>query len=306
MKSAWVWAAVLLVCTGAQAELCARWSEGREVGSLDTKAVPEASGLVVSSRFKGRLYHVNDHGNLPEVYVTDTKGKIEQTIAVGGLGEGFDTEDLGYGRCGKATCIFVGDIGDNKRVRDTIQLLWFEEQETYKAAPKLVGQLTLTYPDGKHNSEGFVVHPRGDVFFFTKENDRDPVRPSRVYRLPAAVVAKGIGKFELEAYGEIDVPLLLRDLEKKEQLVTGAAISPDGTRVVLLTYKAGLEILWDFKEKLKATKEWKASVDYNRLTLDKLQHQEAVAFLPDGKGLLLTTELKKEKSAPILQVGCAD
>jgi hypothetical protein len=56
--------------TGVE-DLCKRWSEGEKSGALDRLQLDEASGIAVSGRFPGRLYHVNDSESGPDLDGTD-------------------------------------------------------------------------------------------------------------------------------------------------------------------------------------------------------------------------------------------
>ncbi|MES2857524.1 MAG: hypothetical protein V4692_16760 [Bdellovibrionota bacterium] len=297
----------------AQAQLCSSWAAPKTIGHIDTTVIPEASGLAISSHFSERLYHVNDRGNVPVVFVSNFAGKIQQKITVPGLKAGADTESMGYGPCESAskTCIFVGDIGDNDRARATIDLAWFEEKETFDGPAKLIGHISMKYPQGANNAEGFFVHPNGDVFIFTKELKKaskksgaeDEEGPSTVYRLKASDVAKAKGTFTLEKVGVIDVPALIGNASKESKVVTGASASSDG-RILLLTYGAALEILFTPGQMLKSTKSMKQGSDYNIIKLD-LPHQEAIEFLPDSSGFIVTSEKKKKSpEAPIVEVKC--
>ena len=48
------------------ADLCPKWGGGKEIGQLDHTLINEASGLAVSAKFPGRLYHINDSGGGPQ------------------------------------------------------------------------------------------------------------------------------------------------------------------------------------------------------------------------------------------------
>ncbi len=288
---------LLMVSLTAHANLCSSWSEPEQIGELDTKSLPEASGLAISTQFPDRLYHINDAGNAGEIFVTDMSGTIEQIIPVKGIAQRLDTEELSTGKCGNHNCIFVGNIGDNDVARESIEILWFKEKESYKSGITDLKKLKLTYPDGAHNAEGFFVHPNGDIFLFTKESGKSKAKPSLVFRIPALVIAKGSTSFKMEHVGEIDIAAFLPSHKSKNQIVTGASISHDGERALLLTYSAVIEIPWNMKENFKK------SDDFNIVDLN-LQKQEAVAFLPDSSGFLVTTEGKKIEEAPIMQVNC--
>ncbi|HVK61872.1 MAG TPA: hypothetical protein VM432_09995 [Bdellovibrionales bacterium] len=310
-----------LVGTQAQAKLCPEWSSPKTIGEVDFSVLPETSGLAVSAQHPGRLYHINDRGNETTIFVSNLKGTIEQRINVTGLPpETADTESLGYGPCGSKTCLFIGDIGDNKKSRSTINLAWFEEKASFDSSVSLKGSVALKYPDGSHNSEGMFVHPNGDVFFFTKElaaktpgkkgkkhkggkasSEDVAIAPSKVYRLPAAAIVKGSGTITLEKVGEIDVPAMVGKGPEDDKVVTGATVSQDG-RILLLTYGAVVEIAWDPSKKLKPTSKMKKGTDYNVIRMS-LPHQEAAEFLPDGSGFIVTSE-NRQNQAPIVEVKC--
>lgn len=288
---------LLMVSLTTHANLCSSWSEPEQIGKLDTNSLPEASGLAISTQFPDRLYHINDAGNAGEIFVTNMSGTIEQIIPVNGIAEKLDTEELSAGKCGTDYCIFVGNIGDNDVARESIEILWFKEKESYKGGISDLKKLKLTYPDEAHNAEGFFVHPNGDIFLFTKESGKTKAKPSLVFRIPASVIVKGSSSFKMEQVGEIDIAAYLPSHKSKNQIVTGASISQDGKRALLLTYSAVIEIPWNIKESFKN------SDDFNIVDL-KLQKQEAVAFIPYSSGFLVTTEGKKIEEAPIMQINC--
>ncbi len=301
--------ALLSISLTSHAKLCSSWSEPEQIGGLDTNSLPEASGLAISTQFSDRLYHINDAGNEPDIYVTDMAGNIEQTISVKGMAQKLDTEELSSGKCGNETCIFVGNIGDNDTARAFIEILWFKEKESYKDGIADLKKLKLTYPDGPHNAEGFFVHPSGDIFLFTKEGGKPKelkdlagssakAKPASVFRIPASVITKGSSSFTMEKVGEIDVASYLSEHKSKNQIVTGASISSDGERALLLTYSAVIEIPWNIEDNFKK------ELNFNVVDLS-LEKQEAVAFLPDSSGFIVTTEGKKIEEAPIMQINCS-
>lgn len=306
-------ALALFASIQAHAALCPTWEQPTTVGKIDTSAMPEASGLAISKTHPGRLYHINDKGNSPTVYVTDKAGKISQQFEISLANTATaDTESLGYGPCAAKTCLFIGDIGDNNSSRTSIQLAWLEEKATYSPSEKLTGQISMTYPDGAQNAEGFFIDSKGDFVVFTKNLVKEPRKPgekgkkkthagpSSIYRLAAAKLATGKGSFTLEKLGEIDVPALLGAADR-EALVTGASHSNDG-RVLLLTYKAAVELAWKPGDTLKSTSQMKRGTDYNVIDL-ALPQQEAIEFSPDGKSFLVTSE-RGTTETPIVEVKC--
>ncbi|MGH7892650.1 MAG: hypothetical protein ACREN0_10295, partial [Thermodesulfobacteriota bacterium] len=106
---------ILISAPVSRAALCKRWSEGEKAGALDRLQIDEASGIAVSRRFPGRLYHVNDSGSGPYFYVSDLNGGKARAVRIEGF-EAFrsDFEDASIGGCfsGKS-CFFIADTGDN-------------------------------------------------------------------------------------------------------------------------------------------------------------------------------------------------
>jgi hypothetical protein len=302
------------IASTANAEICKTWGPMKTIGQMDTSILKEGSGIVVSREFPGRLYHVNDHGHTPAVYVTDYSGKVEQTILTPWLDKKTsDTESMSYGKCGDKSYIFVGDTGDNDSDRSSIRIAWFEEKKTYPPDVAMLGTISLTYPDHPHNTEAMIVHPNGDLILFTKEFTRIrlghhkhkmTVRNSQVYRLKD-LTSKKSGSYKLESLGELQIPALVGGTDPEAQIVTDSAVYDDG-RILLLTYGAAIELSWAPGEKLKAAKEMKLGRDYSIVRFH-LPHQESIGFLPDGSGFIATSEKKKNRGdgAPIVQIKCA-
>ena len=125
-------------------------------------AIDESSGLVVTG---GDVLTVNDSGDGPVVYVVDaatgaTVGRTTYTTD-----EVVDVEAMARGRNGS---VWVGDIGDNDRLRPVISV--------YRLPAVTRGDRTVTaqrfdlaYPDGPRDAETLLVHPStGRVLVVTK------------------------------------------------------------------------------------------------------------------------------------------
>jgi len=130
----------------------------------------------------------------------------------------------------------VADIGDNDSIRRTVAL-WRIPPD---GGPPVIYR--LTYPDGAHDAEALLFAADGTPVIVTKEL----ASVSGVYqaeRAPEPDTADGV---PLRRVGDFR-PVLTgdpADLTRIAQvLVTGAAVSPDRTRVALRTYTAAYE--WD-------------------------------------------------------------
>ncbi len=294
----------------SHAELCSNWGEGKKTGVLDHKLINEASGIEASRKFEGRLYHINDSGGGQFFYITDMNGDKTQKIRIEGeASKKSDFEDISIGKCFDKSCLFIGDIGDNKARKYSVEIIVVEELEKYESSVKPLKRIKLKYPDGPHNAEGLAVHPNGDIYIVTKEeNLRDlEAYPSKVYRLSAQKWQDVENKVStLEYIGEIDLRMLVPSATAYGQIVSAFDIAPDGKSFLVLTYENALEFNIDLsKQKIKPTGQLKKGQDYNVIELKYLPQQESITYLPDGKAFLYDTE-HHWFQAPIMKVDCLD
>jgi hypothetical protein len=290
------------------AQLCTQWGEPVTVGLLDTAFLPEASGIALSRTFPDRLYHINDSGHGPYFYITDRTGGNTQQVRIEGF-SAIDPEDLSMGPCaGGESCLFIGDIGDNLAVRDTIEVAILLEDDFGKTVTpyRLV---TLRYPDGPRDAESLAVHPNGDIFILSKAWRRFPLLadPAHLYRLPRAAWEDAPEQLHtLEFVAEIDLPSLNRGVTTPLGFVaTAMDIAPDGSRLVVLTYQNAIEFAVDLAGGWPKT--LTLEVDYRHIPLRPLPQQEAVSYLEDGRSLIYSSELRAPfRTAELVRVDCLD
>ena len=214
--------------------------------------------MAASRKFPGRLYHVNDSGDAGTFYITGMDGKVVQSVGVAGF-EPRDTEALSLGPCpgdSHSSCLYLGDIGDNNRRRNIIEIAVVEEKQSFQPTVDARQRLKLHYPDGPHDAESLAVHPDGTIFILTKE------KPARLFK-----ANPNLAEQTLTVVKTVDV----------ESAPTDMAISDDGLRVLVLTYADAFEYSMDFQERQK-------------IPLTYLQQQESVAYLPGSRSFIYTTE----------------
>lgn len=294
----------------ANAELCESWGEAQKIGVLDHKLINEASGIEVSKEFPDRLYHVNDSGGGQFFYISDLKGNNTQKITIEGkAAKKSDFEDLALGKCFDKTCLFIGDIGDNKARKYSVEIIVLEEREEYGSSVEPLRRLKLKYPDGPHNAEGLSVHPNGDIYIVTKEeNLRDlEAYPAKIYKLSADKWQASKQKtITLEHVGDIDLRVLNPSGTAYGQIVSAFDIAPSGGSFLLLTYENALELNIDLStQNIKPAEQMKKGEDYNVIELKILPQQESIVYLPDGKSFIYNTE-HHWFQAPIMKVYCLD
>ncbi|WP_309643927.1 hypothetical protein [Phenylobacterium sp.] len=290
--------ALLLANPAAAAEACKAWGPAGPFGALDTTLVDEASGLEVSDRYGDRLYHNNDSGDGLRFYVSDLTGQSTRAVEIEGP-KPRDIEEMSLGPCGRKTCLYLGDIGDNPGKRDEVAFTLVVEKKAFKDKVKALRVVRARYPDGPHNAEAFAVHPNGDLYLVTKPIDARMTKPgpALVYRLAAAQLRDGKDIQTFAKLGEIDLPAIMAQHPFPGAIATALDISADGKRAVLLTYIAALVLDFDLAKGLDGP--------HQVVPLNTMPQQEAAAWLPDGSGFLYDTELTRNaKGARIDRVLC--
>lgn len=217
------------------------------VGRFAVAVVPEASGLAVSRRNPDVAWVLDDGpgtaGLVAVPLTTDgatappASDDAAITVAVEGL-EGVDTEALAVGDCAAddpRSCVFIGDIGDNRRSRDAVRVHRFVEPDLSDGMPQEplpADSVTLTYPGGPTDAEAMFALD-GRLFIVSKapfDAGTGETGATRLYELPR------FGDGALEPRGEVPVPLPSLSLAAGlvGNVVTGADAT-DGA-VVLRTY----------------------------------------------------------------------
>jgi hypothetical protein len=266
------------------------------ITTIKEKSITESSGLVASRVSPGAYWTHNDSGDGPFIYAFDTSGNLRGVFRVTGA-QARDWEDIaaGPGPQTNKSYLYIGDIGDNNEARDEIVVYRVAEptlstatRTQTKARPgstEPAEAIRLKYPDGKHDAEALLVHPTsGNIYIVTKVLIANPA----VYEAAPPFTA---GKLvTLRRIGEVRVPSLFGGV------ITGGGVSPDGRRVALCDYFQGYELVLP-----------EGSRDFNdiwkqRMTgfdLGKRKQGESIAYRPDGKALLATSEGKR---SPLIQV----
>ena len=264
--------------------------EFRRTGSLQAKGLTESSGVAVSRRHPGLLWTHNDSGDHAVLYLTNLEGEDLGRLTLEGA-EARDWEDVTLGPCptGQSDCLYIADTGDNDHVRSRARIYVVREPEAAPLEDKSSAEawhITIHYPDRPFNIEAIAASPAGDLWMISKGLADTAIF---AFRVPHSHLTRDTIHLR---------PLMRLDFDpapRLGQLVTAAAISPDGKTLVARTYTQ--IFFYEIEgERLKR-------IGSCWLGLREPQG-EAVDFL-DDELLVLTSESEAGGLAPISVVACA-
>ena len=285
----------MLVCLLCIFVATSVYGQPTTLATIKDKSISESSGLVASRTTPGAYWTHNDSGDGPFIYAFDTRGDSFGTFRVNGA-QARDWEDIAAGP-GPAnrSYLYIGDIGDNNSVRPDLVVYRVAEPTLSASTRKFTKSrpgttepaeaIRLKYPDGKHDAEALLVHPRtGNIYIVTKVLIANP----GVYEAAAPFHAGQ--SITMRRIGEARVPSLFGGA------ITGGSISPDGRRVALCDYFQGYELV------LQAGASNFDDIWKQRMTgfdLGKRKQGESITYRLDGKAILATSE---GKQPPLFQV----
>jgi hypothetical protein len=188
---------------------------------LQDPALLESSGLAVSARHDDVLWTHADGGSVAEVRAVGRSGETVATVTLAGI-DPYDPEALAPGVDDDGDpALFLADIGDNEEARGDVSVFRFAEPSRLADTTVDATWYRFTYPDGPHDAEALLVHPRtGRLLIATKG-----FGGSGLYRAPRDLVPSDVGTNELVRVAGVPA------------LVTDGAYLPDG-RFALRTYSS--------------------------------------------------------------------
>lgn len=179
----------------------------------------EASGLAISTRVPGRFWSHNDSGNPPILVGLDAKGAVTERVVLTGVSL-TDWEAVAVGPCPSGSCVYVGDIGDNWKRRQSIAIYRFAEPAAGVQSVAVTDVFRATYPDGAQNAEALLVAPDARLYIVTK-GDTGPIA---LYRLPS----------DLRAGATVTLERVGNTINSgKNERITDGSMSADGQWTVL-------------------------------------------------------------------------
>ncbi len=248
-------------------------ADGRVCRIADQR-LDELSGLVATTDGYIVVNDGADKASHRKIFYLSKNCSVRRTVSYPSRPR--DTEDLQLGRDGT---LWVADIGDNGASRNTIAL--------WKLAPgaSKPSLFRLSYPDGARDAEALLIAPDGTPIIVTKT-----AGSAGIY-IPAEPL-KAKSTTTLKLAGSVAVPLTTTSNPYSfagRLVITGAATSPDGARVVLRTYADAFEYDVPDGDVVKAL----TSGTPRQVALPDEPQGESIAYTPDGTALLTVSEGSK-------------
>ncbi|MEM9881603.1 MAG: hypothetical protein AAF800_01645 [Planctomycetota bacterium] len=256
-----------------------------EVGRLQDARIDESSGVAASRVAEGQFWTHNDSGGEARLFRFDRGGETTAVVRLDAP-RPRDYEDLASFVWNGRPWLLVADVGDNQAVHDFVTLWMLPEPDGTRRSEAV--RVDVRYADGPRDCEAVAVDPvRGQVLLISK------VDPRKVLRGGGEPVAAAYG-FDLrdalrrlrDGGGDAGPLVVPRLAVLPLAIATGADVSPDGRRCVVLTYGDA----WVFTRGEEQTWAEAFAVPPTRVPLGPRGQSEAVAFAADGRTLVVTTE----------------
>lgn len=201
------------------------------------KSLKEVSGISYSTVSK-LLWTIEDSGNENKIYGLNSIGKIEKDITIDNT-VNVDWEDITKD---KEENLYIGDFGNNDNLRKDLCIYKIDKKSLVNNNAVPVYKIAFEYPEQKefppkkkglfYDVEGFFEF-KNNFYLFTKNRSKGFDGTVFIYKVPNA---SGMHKAQL--IGEFKTCD-----DYNNCAITSAAISPDGTKVVLLSHSK----IWIFE-----------------------------------------------------------
>jgi len=301
MHRLWIPALLLFGCTPGDPDVA---TDGDDqaiypvlAGRLENRDIDEASGLARSQRAANRFWVLNDSGK-PRLYAIDGRGAALGRVSVDGA-KLSDWEDIASFGLGGVPYLLIADVGDNEANRKDVRLYFVEEPEPEDDEVAVEWEFDFTYPGGPRDAEAVAVDEQaGRVLVLSKREI-----PAVLYSLPLRPEDSG-----RQLAMPVATPLLpqpdRQDVAFAPKIKswwwqpTGMDVSPDGTGLVILTYRGVFYYL------RRAGESWSDAVQRKplALTVGDYAQAESVAFDRSGSAVFVTLE---GRGAPLVRIDLA-
>lgn len=264
---------------------CSTKSESREEVTMlfqFPKKVKEVSGIIWHNNL---IWSIQDSGNSNEVFGFSISGEMKDKVEVNDASN-VDWEDITTDKNGN---LYIGDFGNNDNDRRNLAIYKLAVSDYSKVSEKI----TFYYPEQKdfpakkmdklYDCEAFFLY-QNHFYLFTKNRSKGFDGTSLIYKIPAIAgnhAAKLIGKIKTCS-------------NYNSCVITGAAISPDEKKVVLLSHDR-IWLLENYKGDNFSAGTMK------ELELNHYSQKEGVCF-KNNETLLIADEKDKKTGGNLYEV----
>ncbi|MEQ9299284.1 MAG: hypothetical protein RIF33_12005 [Cyclobacteriaceae bacterium] len=232
---------------------------GKPLAEVTDSRLDEVSGMVVSRKNPSHLWVHNDSGDDPKLYLIDLEAQIKMTVILEGV-EAIDWEDLTWRNHNGKSQLIIGDIGDNKALRDNISLHIIDEplfqgQDKLSIPNAEITTVNLRYQEGPRDAESLAYDPTSDrVIIITKREENVMVYEFKLEGQDELVLSSS-GKINWRNFTSADINSDGQVLVKNYNVVfywpTGSKsvaesiLQEDPARVPYIIEPQGEAIAWD-------------------------------------------------------------
>jgi hypothetical protein len=252
------------------------------------KKLKEVSGIIYSNDSK-LLYAVEDSGNKNVIYGLDSERKLEHTVKIVNA-TNVDWEDITKDQEGN---LYIGDFGNNDNARKDLCIYKIQKDSLTKKETFASYKISFAYPEQNkfppkkkelfYDVEAFFEY-KSNFYLFTKNRSSSFDGTTLLYKVPNKAgfhQAQLIGKFKTGGSYE-------------NNAITSAALSPDGTTVVLLCHGK----VWKFTG---FSSDNFLSGQAQEFSLNHFSQKEAICF-KDQTTLLIADEKTKKIGGYVYEV----
>lgn len=192
------------------------------------KILEEVSGIHYDAN-EDAFWMINDSGNAPSVFLVTETGKILRELEIDA--DNKDWEDITMDAEGN---LYVGDFGNNYNERKNLRILKINKEDLTSTDKIKVEKIKFEFPEQKkfppkkkyYDAEGFFEW-KGNFYVFTKSRVKNEIGRTFIYKIP-----NESGKHKAQRISDFTT------CPEQYCWITGADISTDGTKVVLLNHKS--------------------------------------------------------------------
>lgn len=270
---------------------CGDYSAGKQVGTITTHGLQEASGLSYSQINSGIFWTHPDNHNPAILYALHADGSLADQFTVAGASN-TGWEDIAVGPCPDfCSCLYIADIGDNSLSHTTHTIYRFPEPilgETQTVTAQATA-LSYVYPNGQvYDAETMLVDPRTRDIYVATHSDNGH---NQVYRFPNPDATQF--PVTLEYVGEA----VFYGYKATDRRATGGAVAPDGGRFVIRSRSYAYE--WTVDPDQSIADALLTPPDF--IQLPETEQGEGISYSSDGLSLITSSE---QLPSPLYQLDC--